>query len=181
MSGKIVFENQYSQSSTNFGNLGEFAWRYKGVNYYVGDIVFIMTEKLEKKKTLIIKHDGICSVNGFMNYTINGSISEEVTELKVIKRFKKLRHNEQVDGYRIKLDKNRDANHEIACSRLKEKLQGHEVQTVNIAEKFTAAEVELNCLLDNYKTLTADGNNRLKAVSKQYTLLSEIIKERQMI
>lgn len=172
MKGKIVKKNYTTMTDMHFGDLGEYAFTYNGVDYHVGDVVFIMDTFFIRRTTLVIKVEEGYYIYGFPG-TLNGHIHKsDILQLRILKKYTELTDNKYIDGFTIKINDNDiDEISKISNEQIKKMLK--------VKDKFSIVELSLNSLLSNFNNLNELEKAKLYELGKKYSLLYEILKDQE--
>ncbi|MDF2503807.1 hypothetical protein [Clostridium sp.] len=172
MKGKIVRKNYTTKADIHFGNLGEYAFTYNGIDYHVGDIVFIIDSFFIKRTTLVVKVEQGYYVYGYPG-TLNGFIHKcDILKLRIIKKYTELENNNYIDGFTIKID-NSDVENLLknTSAQIKEML--------TVKDKLSLVELSINSLLSNFNNLSTSEKIKLHELGKKYSILYEILKDQE--
>lgn len=170
MKGKIIKENYITKRNAHFGDIGEYAFTYEGVDYHVGDVVFIMDTSFVKRTTLVVKFRDNYYVHGYPG-NLNSIIHKDyILQLKIVKKYTELTNNRYIDGFIVKIGDTAKISR-ISDSDLEKNLQ--------LEDKLSLVELSINLLLSNYKHLNKLEKSKLYDLSKKYSILYELLKDKK--
>ncbi|AJA47992.1 hypothetical protein CPAST_c19220 [Clostridium pasteurianum DSM 525 = ATCC 6013] len=170
MKGKIIKENYIAKKNTNFGDIGEYAFTYEGVDYHVGDVVFIMDTSFVRRTTLVVKFRDNYYIHGYPG-NLNGIIHKDyILQLKIVKKYTELSNNRYIDGFTVKIGDTEEIQ-KINDTDLEKNLK--------LEDKLSLVELSINLLLSNYKHLNKLEKNKLYDLSKKYSILYELLKDKE--
>lgn len=172
MKGKIIKQNYKTKEDIHFGNLGEYAFNYNGVDYHVGDVVFIMDTSFKRRTTLVIKVEEGYYINGYPG-TLNGFIRKcDILQLRIIKKYTELTNNRYIDGFTVKID-----NYDI--NDIPNMTDNQITKILKTEDKLSLMELSINLLLSNFDNLNESEKINLYKLGKKYSLLYEILKDQE--
>lgn len=90
--GKLFYQDEF------MGNIGEYAFNYKGLNYHIGDIVI-----MDKNINIIVKDEQGCFIMGYGHGALDKKINEYLNGLK--RSYKDLKNGEIINNIRVCLNK----------------------------------------------------------------------------
>lgn len=188
MEGKIIREAYKTRKIMHFGNIGEYAFTYDGVDYHVGDVVFIMDTSFVRRTTLVVKVREGYYIHGYPG-TLNGVIHKcYILQLRIVKKYTELTHNRYIDGFTVKLDGYKDDNEDdyslnvynYNATDKQEKLSNKQLnKMLKLEDKLSIIELSINLLLSKYKTLNQLEKTKLDELGKKYSVLYELLKEKE--
>ena len=172
MKGKIIKKNYTTNTDIHFGNLGEYAFTYNGVDYHVGDVVFIMDTFFIRRTTLVVKVEEGYYIYGYPG-TLNGHIHKsDILQLRIVKKYTELADNRYIYGFTIEMD-----NYDIdEISNMSDK---QIKKILKIEDKLSLVELSINLLLSNFNNLNELEKNKLRELGKKYSILYEILKDQE--
>lgn len=172
MKGKIVKENYTTGTDIHFGDLGEYAFAYNGVDYHVGDVVFIMDTFFIRRTTLVVKVEEGYYIHGYPG-TLNGHIHKcDILQLRIVKKYTELANNNYIDGFTIKIDA-----HDIdEISKMTDKQIN---DMLKVEDRLSLVELSINSMLSNYNNLNESEKIKLFDLGKKYSILYEILKDQE--